>query len=118
VPENDNFRSRFTDYARKFPDAVAAALYQEMLIEHAEIQRRTPVDTGALRASEHVETPKIAQNTISCSVVAGGPSAPYAVIVHEDLEAFHRVGQAKFIESVLTESGPYMMDRIGRRLKV
>src|SRR5438105_2093445 len=42
---------RVKDIAAKFPDRVGAALYQEAQIEMTEAKRRTPVDTGALRAS-------------------------------------------------------------------
>jgi hypothetical protein len=34
-----------------------------------------------------------------------GYSAPYAIYVHEDLEARHITGQAKFIEKVVREKG-------------
>lgn len=50
------------------------------------------------------------------NIVAGGPSAPYAIYVHEDLEAFHKVGQAKYIESVLMESRPFMAARVAKRI--
>jgi hypothetical protein len=48
----------------------------------------------------------------------GGPAAPYAIKVHEDLEAFHRVGQAKFLESVLLESAPHLAQRVSRRIRL
>jgi hypothetical protein len=48
--------------------------------------------------------------------VAGGGTVDYALIVHEDLEAFHRVGQAKYIESVLNESKRSMPARIAKRI--
>ena len=38
------------------------------------------------------------------------------VTVHENLDAFHRVGQAKFLESVLVESRPYLAARVARRM--
>lgn len=34
-----------------------------------------------------------------------GYSTPYAIYVHEDLEAYHPTGQAKFIERVVREKG-------------
>jgi hypothetical protein len=48
--------------------------------------------------------------------VAGGPAAPYAIFVHEDPDAIHKVGQWKYIESVVKESVPYMAVRIARRI--
>lgn len=101
------------------PGTFAQALYQEAQIELTEIKKRTPVDTGALRASERVSQPIVDGKRIYVVISAGGlPSAaaPYAFFVHEDLEAFHKTGQAKYIESVLNESAPYLADRIARRI--
>ena len=51
------------------------------------------------------------------TIEVGGPAAPYAVVVHEDLEAFHPTGQAKYLESTIMQSAPFMLDRISKRLK-
>lgn len=98
------------------PDEFARALYQEAQIELAEIKKLTPVDTGALRASEYVEGPIREGRRIYVFIVAGGPTVTYAFIVHEDLEAFHKTGQAKYIEQPLSESSPYMAERIAKRI--
>lgn len=112
----DQMRRRLQTLARRMPDVVGRALYQEAEIEATEAKRRTPVDTGALRGTIHVTPPTHSRSGISVTIAAGGPAAPYAAAVHEDLEAFHKVGQAKYIESVLNESGPYMASRIARRI--
>jgi len=91
-------------------------LYQEAQIEVKEIKQRTPVDTGALRASITLEGPVRNGRRIYVTVVAGGPSVPYAFVVHEDLEAFHKYGEAKYIERPLRESAPYLADRIAARI--
>lgn len=101
----------------KLPDVVAQALYQEAQIEMTEAKRRVPVDTGVLRASGHVLQPTRQGRMIECVLAFGGAAEKYAVIVHEDLEAFHPVGQAKYLESVLKESVPYMKGRIARRIE-
>jgi hypothetical protein len=98
------------------PDRFAQALYQEAQVELKEIKRLTPVDTGALRASERVEGPVREGRRIYVTIVAGGPSVPYAFTVHEDTEAFHKYGQAKFIDQPLAESAPYMAERIAKRI--
>lgn len=98
------------------PDEFARALYQEAQIELTEIKKLTPVDTGALRASEHLEGPVREGRRIYITIVAGGPTVPYAFTVHEDLEAFHKNGQAKYIEQPLAESAPHMSDRIAKRI--
>lgn len=98
------------------PDQFAKALYQEAQIELKEIKQRTPVDTGALRASERVTLPQRDGRRIFVEVLAGGPSAPYAFFVHFDEEAYHAHGEALFIERPLRESAPYMADRIAKRI--
>lgn len=97
---------------------AARALLEEMKIELLEAQRRTPVLTGALRDSGKVDLPQVSDQTISCQITFGTtePSSKYAIYVHEDLEAIHPTGQAKFLESVILESAPYMAQRVGRRI--
>jgi hypothetical protein len=101
----------------KLRQAVAQALQAEAEIEKTESMRRTPVDTGNLRATHIVTKPEIHGDRVTVRIAVGGPSAPYALRVHEDLQAFHRVGQAKFLESTLKESAPFMATRIARRLQ-
>jgi hypothetical protein len=101
---------------RTQPTKIAAALHEEAEELMTEAKRRTPVDTGALRSSGHVQTPDIDRDSVSVTMAFGGPAAPYAVYVHEDLTANHPVGQAKFLESVLTEAAPNLPARIARRV--
>jgi hypothetical protein len=116
--------ARLRQIADKFPDRVAAALYQEAQIEATEMKRRTPVDTtpnaphpGNLRNSIHVEEPERRGRTISVTI-ATGAQAPYAIYVHETPpeDAYHPIGQWKFMESVLDESRPSMSARIAKRV--
>lgn len=102
--------------AERFPDRVAAAIYAEGQIEMTESKRRVPVDTGALRASGFVSEPERVGKNISVTLSFGGAAQTYAIVQHENLEYFHRVGQAKFLESVLNESRPYMAARIAARV--
>jgi hypothetical protein len=41
----------------------------------------------------------------------------YAVYVHENLQAHHPVGQAKFLESAMTEAAPTLAERVAARVK-
>lgn len=111
-------RAKLARIRDKFKDRVAAALSIEAEIEITEIKRRTPVDKGPLRASVHQEGPTREGRTVTTRVVAGGPAAPYAIYVHEDLTAIHPVGQAKYIESVILESRAYMGARVARRIEL
>lgn len=100
----------------KYPDFVARAIYTEAQIEMTEMKRRTPVDTDTLRSSGFVEEPVRTPRKIYVVLGFGGAAKAYAIYVHEDLEAFHKVGQAKFAESVLQESAPHMAQRIATRV--
>lgn len=102
--------------AERFPDRVASAIYIEGQIEMTESKRRVPVDTGVLRASGRVSEPERDGTKISVTLSYGGAAEHYAVPVHEDLEAFHKVGQAKYLESVLNESRSSMLRRIANRI--
>lgn len=115
----EEFKRRLRNFKKNFGKEIGRAVYQETSVELKEVRKRTPVDKGPLRASEHVEGPlRTGANDriIYALIVAGGPSAPYAIYVHEDLEALHPVGQAKYIESVLMESRPFMAARIAKRI--
>jgi len=107
----------FGKIASKTVTSAGRALREEAEIEMTEAKQRTPVDTGALRGSGRVEGPETNADEVSVTLGFGGPAAPYALHVHENLEAFHKVGQAKYLESVLIESQPYMADRVAKRLK-
>jgi Bacteriophage HK97-gp10, putative tail-component len=109
-------RRRLQRAQERIPQAVAQALYQEAEIDATEVKKRTPVLTGNLRASVHVVGPERKGTKTSVEIVAGGPAAPYAIYVHENLESFHHVGQAKFIESVIMETRPNFMARIAKRI--
>lgn len=122
-----DMQRKLRNFGRKYPDEVGAALYIETEIEATEVKRRTPVWNpdnpvphghvpGSLRASVHVVGPIRVGDRVYTLIVAGGTAAPYALYVHEDLEAFHRTGQAKYIESVIRESAPYILARVARRV--
>jgi hypothetical protein len=112
----DKMKARLKTLIKRFPDEVGRALYIETGTETTEVKRRTPVDKGTLRASIHQVGPIRNGRTIYTLIVAGGPAAPYAIFVHEDLDAFHKVGQAKYIESVILESRSSMGARVAKRI--
>lgn len=60
----------------------------------------TPIDTGALRASAFTEVDRQGKNP----AVIVGFEEEYAIYVHENLEAHHDIGQAKFLEQPLREN--------------
>jgi hypothetical protein len=112
---------RLAEVAAAFPAQAGAALRAEAEIEMTEAKLRTPVKTGALRGSGTVVGPVEDDGAQVVVLAFGTPvsvSAAYAVEVHENLEAFHRVGQAKFLESVILESAPYLAQRVAERIQL
>lgn len=72
-------------------EATERGLYAGGLIIEQDSLRRTPRDTGNLRNS-------IYTNALPGRKVEVGYTAEYAAAVHENLEAHHNVGEAKFLE--------------------
>lgn len=64
-------------------------------------KRRTPVDTGRLRASAWVSLPERHGNRVRVNLNYG---TEYAIFVHEILSARHNVGQAKFLASAVNDT--------------
>ena len=98
--------------AQRAPGAFRDAWRAEMDIEVVEIKERTPWKTHALQDSIRLEG-----HGAGIRVVAGGGPVDYAVYVHENLDAFHPHGEAKFIERPLQESAPYLADRVATRMR-
>lgn len=115
----DRLASRLTALASMVGvQTVGHALVAEAEIEMTEAKRRTPVKTGALRASGHVGGPfNRTGGVVEVVMGFGGPAVSYAATVHERLDVFHRNGQAKYLESVLLESVPYLAQRIANRIR-
>lgn len=76
-----------TRFADKFPDRVAAAIYQIAQQILTEAKRRCPVaaDGGTLRASGMVSMPVRSGANVSVTISFGGGAASYAIAVHETI---------------------------------
>lgn len=98
--------------AKRYPEATAKGLYEEGLEIMAEAQRRTPVDTGRLRASGRVSLPVRSSNP-SITLSFG---TDYGIYVHERTELRHPVGEAKFLENAVKAATPGYLDRLAARI--
>lgn len=76
-------------------------------------QGRTPVDVGNLKASAY--TRKAQSGGMAVEV---GYTSDYAIYVHEDLQARHEVGQAKFLTSALRDEERHVQDIVERYASV
>ncbi|MGH7826043.1 MAG: HK97 gp10 family phage protein [Candidatus Binatia bacterium] len=102
------------------PDAKRAAAYaltreaEELIVE---AKKETPVDTGALRNSGHVQPATIAPQRVEVVAGFGGAAAPYAIYVHERTDRKHVVGGAKFLENPFNRRLRGLEDRLVSNLK-
>ena len=108
-------------------ERVAASLGKELYREATGIMESSrglvPVDTGALRSSGYVKPPEQEGNRITVYLGYGGPAAQinpksgqstdgYALYVHENLDAVHKVGTAKYLEMPFDQAKSGMGNRI------
>lgn len=89
-------------------------MYAAGLLVKGHSQNMTPVDKGNLKASHYVVTGK----TRSGLVVEIGCTADYSIYVHEDLDAHHNVGEAKFLENAIKNNKKRIVDTIRRLAKI
>lgn len=103
-------------------------LYREAQGIMAASQGLVPVDTTALRSSGYVAQPIRDGNTVRVELGYGGPAArinpktgkstdAYALYVHENLEAFHPVGSAKYLELPFNQATKGMGERLANAMR-
>lgn len=99
------FKSHKRTVNRSLARGVRSGLTEAGMVWHGDAVRITPVDTGQLRQSLTWELTGVGSFMESASGrVRLGSNLEYAPAVHENLDAHHPVGQAKFIETPLREN--------------
>jgi len=88
-------------------------LLSAALLVKGEAQRRTPVDTGNLKNSAYTDSEG---GNDPAAVI--GYQASYAPFVHEDLEARHDNGEAKFLERALNENQDRIIQTIRKKASI
>jgi hypothetical protein len=97
---------------------LAAVLYQEGEGLITEAKQEVPVDTGVLRASGYVRWPEYQGSTVTVQVGFGGAAAPYALLVHENLESRHNPPtKAKYLEDPFNRRLRGLDERVGAKLE-
>ena len=114
----DEVRDRLESLGLTIQAKIGAALRAEGELVMTEAKRRTPVDTGALRASGLVTGPKKSGTETAVRLSFGNNAVQYAIPVHERLGISHKVGRAKYLESAFNEAFAGMAARIADRIKV
>lgn len=102
---------------RMIGSVIERHLFQEGEGVMAQSKELVPVDKGVLRSSGHVQLPKRIGNQVVVTMGYGGPAAGYAVKVHEDLQAFHKVGGAKYLSLPFNQAMRGLARRLATRLR-
>lgn len=100
------------------PEKTNAALYRkgEEIMKLAK-EKYVPVDLGALRASGYVKR-YTEGKTFAVELGFGGPSAPYALIQHENMQYNHTTGGPKYLERPVMEQADSIPRDIAREVKL
>ena len=112
VEGTDGVRREAGGRIREVFRAGVGRAYVEAEIVMTESKRRTPVKDGHLRRSGHVAPPKQTADGVAIDLTYGDEAVDYAIHVHEDLEALHKVGEAKFLEGPLREATGRIRDNV------
>ena len=102
------------------PSKYGSILLRSIITIEGNSARRTPVDTGNLRASgigNLKGSRGIIKSTPAGAVAFTANTAEYAVHVHERTDIRHKVGEAKFLENALKEEVPKLEKKFGIALK-
>ncbi len=88
------------------------ALREEAEVIMTTSKQTVPVDTGALRESGHVD-----MTDDGARLAYGDSAVDYAIVVHEDLDAHHTSGTAKYLERPVLEALPHLPENVATRMK-
>lgn len=109
--------------AQSGPEGVkiaAQALRHEAQEAFAVSQDEVPVDTGALKASGRVRPDYgvfESGNEVYVELTYGGSATEYSIYVHENLEAAHPHGKAKYLEDPMTRQVMGISGRIADKVE-
>lgn len=113
---------RFKRSSRQKGEAILRGLERGLVKEAEGVmtiskQAYVPVDFGILKGSGFVDKPTRRGRRVVIELGFGGPAAPYAVYVHEDLTAFHTVGEAKYLQKPLRSAKRGMAERLAKEVR-
>lgn len=109
----DKLRARLKKYRDDKIKGFRRGLLAAGLFVQAEAQKKTPVDTGLLRNSARTE---MRGSDLKSEVVVSFSTA-YAIYVHEDPDAYHEVGEYKFLEKAAVQNKKQVIDLVNHHVK-
>lgn len=111
---NDKFNKNLKNAAKHMIEGAVRGLRLGAAIVKRESQSRTPVDEGNLKGGHYTAV----QVNKSFAVAEIGTVADYAIYVHEDLDAHHPVGEAKFLDNAIQAKKDEVLKLIHRNAKL
>lgn len=119
-PDLERIQRAITASGPEGVKVAARALRNEAQEAFAASQDEVPVDTGALKASGRVRPESGVYsrgNDVYVELTYGGTAVDYGVYVHENLEAFHPHGKAKYLEDPMVRQINGISGRIADKVE-
>lgn len=107
---------RFQQMPAKVQQQATEAVNSTLQTVFEESQQQVPVASqddreppGTLKASGHITPAEVSGDAVTGSIAY---DAEYALIVHENLEAVHAVGKAKYLEDPANQAAPGFVEKL------
>ena len=98
----------------KIRGASRKGLLKASILIKERSMKKTPVDEGNLQASHYIKM----RGDKNQPLAKIGCTAKYAIYVHENLEARHTNGEAKFLENAIKESEREVLTIIRNNIEI
>ena len=112
----DKLRNALLHLLKATPERMAAQVHGMAEEAMTESKKRTPVDLGDLKRSGNVKPPVVTKDSISVRMGYGDTAVNYALFVHEDVNARHKVGRSHYLSSVIDELRPKFLKKLSVRM--
>ena len=119
-PDLERLQRALTQSGPEGVKVAARALRNEAQEAFAHSQDEVPVDTGALKNSGRLrpETGVFERgNEVYVELTYGGSATEYSIYVHENLEANHPHGKAKYLEDPMSRQVLGISGRIADKVE-
>lgn len=110
--DDREFQRRMAEYFRRAPQEALAELHDSGEAIIADAQVHCPVEWGTLQGSGTVDDSRLDQGEVTM-----GFNTNYAAAVHENMDAHHSQGEAKFLENAVKRGVPKVGQRVAGRLQ-
>ena len=84
-----DIEAKLNSYAVDAERAMLMAFTTAVVDIAGEADTMIPVDEGILRARQDIDFPKVSGRRLEATISYGGPSAPYALVQHENVNLYH-----------------------------